>query len=834
MFCIVSESAHNAPDILHYQLEDVTPRLQELVDKVFPKNKVATGTISVTDPQSQQEKTHRFVTVKIDVNLHIAVPQVEHLEYDPLVRDVLKCGDIRPLGLLSNPSSLNSKQRHALRSITNLQRKWSERLAETVVGDGMLVNNLPAKSTQWSGVDYRYRKGFAPAQLTADYKSGAVFHEMKRLEFTFVEYKGFVTFFVDVDGRQYAVRSDKAEWLDMAHDPTNPLKGTVLEVFAEECWGYIQACGDLTQAQLNKNRRGDHWSHVSGVDRQNKETPDLTAWHKKYEDDTERLMAKGTATRRIIFLAESIFRMRFPYLAERVDNCVASLLRMGIPESIAKPRYGLWYNYCINGARPSRPTQGVMTLPHVDGENLALMMCAVFVYGSFNHHEKAWLVFWEAHLIIQLPPGVFIFYPSSLFTHFNINRDDFEIVTTADGSEPTPQTARPLHEDHLARPTCQITRIAQYTLNFVPDGAFWIDSLCVPGVKEMRKRAIHLMADTYRLTEKVIIFDAGIRTSLTAPLREVFLRITTLSWMQRVWTLQEAFLACDIYFELSDRLLPIQHLVDVYGSAAEPVDCALGTTVPRDFALFSCLTETLMLMFDKPEDETDATAGPLGVHVAKLLVEPDADGRMRAFLLDVRTLPTSIIVHARRAGRLSQPGFRWAPCALTALSVVVSGEQFGTAECTAEGLTTERKFSLIVLPDPVTLKRTDTAKDVLGPLTVVNPSSGATYADIGHDSMLGDESVPFNALVTVPGFLELLKHTTSMLPVVAVWLATPHAGMLWSREPVECQYVFNAGLSDMTSFMPTHGIRPLDDDAPTVVRGRFDSVRIKITVAAPC
>ncbi|KAI0752466.1 hypothetical protein C8Q80DRAFT_455554 [Daedaleopsis nitida] len=403
-------------------------------------------------------------------------------------------------------------------------------------------------------------------------------------------------------------------------------------------------------------------------------------------------------------------------------------------------------------------------------------------------------------------------------------------------------------EDGL--PICQITRIAQYARDFVPDGAFWIDSLCVPGVKEMRKQAIHLMADTYRRAEKVIVFDAGIRASPTAPLREVLLRITTSSWMQRVWTLQEAFLARDIYFELSDRLLPIQHLVDVYDSAAEPVDCALGTTVPRDFALFSCLTETLMLMFErttrtftfrdivtlldnratsKPEDETVAIAGLLGVDVAKLLAEPDADGRMRAFLLEVRTLPASIIVHAGRAGRLPQPGFRWAPRALTALSVVVSGEQFGTAECTPEGLTTDRKFSLIVLPEPVTLKRMDAAKDVLGPISVVNPSSGATYVIMGHDSMLGDESVPFNALVTVPGFLELLKHTPSMLPIVAVWLATPHAGMSWSREPVECQYLFNAGLSDMTSFMPTHGISPLDDDAPTVVQGRFDSVRIKIT-----
>lgn len=76
------------------------------------------------------------------------------------------------------------------------------------------------------------------------------------------------------------------------------------------------------------------------------------------------------------------------------------------------------------------------TKPHVDGKNLALMMCVVFVWGKhrrgfsnlvdltslqgdFKHEEKAWLVLWEAKVIIQLPPGIFLFYPSALFTHFN-------------------------------------------------------------------------------------------------------------------------------------------------------------------------------------------------------------------------------------------------------------------------------------------------------------------------------------------------------------------------------------------------------------------------------
>lgn len=39
--------------------------------------------------------------------------------------------------------------------------------------------------------------------------------------------------------------------------------------------------------------------------------------------------------------------------------------------------------------------------------------------GNFDHRRKAWLVIWEAGVIIEIPAGVFIAYPSSLFYHFN-------------------------------------------------------------------------------------------------------------------------------------------------------------------------------------------------------------------------------------------------------------------------------------------------------------------------------------------------------------------------------------------------------------------------------
>lgn len=41
--------------------------------------------------------------------------------------------------------------------------------------------------------------------------------------------------------------------------------------------------------------------------------------------------------------------------------------------------------------------------------------------GLFNSRETAWLVCWETGFAVEAPAGSFIFLPSALITHWNVN-----------------------------------------------------------------------------------------------------------------------------------------------------------------------------------------------------------------------------------------------------------------------------------------------------------------------------------------------------------------------------------------------------------------------------
>ena len=288
-------------------------------------------------------------------------------------------------------------------------------------------------------------------------------------------------------------------------------------------------------------------------------------------------------------------------------------------------------------------------------------------------------------------------------------------------------------------PTCQVARIADLTKRVLPesDGAFWMDSLCVPEVAHLRKHAIKLMADTYRDAAKVLVIDECIRRTCSEAKswEENMFRIATSGWMRRVWTLQEGVLARELYMNFiegpvlveernlllkvrpghmdsSHLHIPHQRGVEwLWGHALcclVPIlayrFCAQAGVTPanttarrREVAKLLELRSTT-----KPEDEIIAIAALLPLDVDALLAVPGPDvaqGRIRECLLQLREVSKRVVLHACTP-HLDLPNFRWAT---RSLSETIGGSSFdeATAVCTKNGLVGE--FFVAALEEPVSV-----------------------------------------------------------------------------------------------------------------------------------
>lgn len=310
-------------------------------------------------------------------------------------------------------------------------------------------------------------------------------------------------------------------------------------------------------------------------------------------------------------------------------------------------------------------------------------------------------------------------------------------------------------------PACQVARIASYARQVVPDGSFWIDALCIPESQHLRRQAIELMYQTYRSADKVIVFDKGIRAlcSRDTPLGEIVMRITTSRWMNRVWTLQEALLARELFFEFSDGLCSIRWLQghDRALSSAQlcfnrAIVAPLSGLTHRETYTFSDISALLHhRTTSQPVDETISVAGLLDVDITRLLVVEDVEARIRALFLELRTLPVHIMF-LPGCPLMRYPGFCWAPRTLTSIGPIPTSH--GTAFCTSNGLTTEQEFYVITFP---TVNPADTAfpPDEYDSFYIDLPSNQSAYGNGTNYSFPLRiprtepiyELLPFNAVV---------------------------------------------------------------------------------------
>ncbi|KAJ9602659.1 hypothetical protein H2200_012853 [Cladophialophora chaetospira] len=108
-------------------------------------------------------------------------------------------------------------------------------------------------------------------------------------------------------------------------------------------------------------------------------------------------------------------------------------------------------------------------------------------------------------------------------------------------------------------PDCQLRKLQDYVNGLYPERSqpvcFWIDTICVPREMNLRKRAIQLMADTYRGSDKVLVVDSWLRqTGFTGHPSLDLLIVKACTWGDRLWTLQESILAKrdQLHFQTDD------------------------------------------------------------------------------------------------------------------------------------------------------------------------------------------------------------------------------------------------------------------------------------------
>lgn len=130
-----------------------------------------------------------------------------------------------------------------------------------------------------------------------------------------------------------------------------------------------------------------------------------------------------------------------------------------------------------------------------------------------------------------------------------------------------------------ALPACQLARVQALVNKLLlrddeesnpnqADTPFWIDVLCCPRPKEYtsaKTMAIRAMRKTYEQAEQILVLDNDLADLSTfSSLLEIFGRIVASEWMQRLWTLQEGFVARGLSFQLGDGLMNIDMVDDIY------------------------------------------------------------------------------------------------------------------------------------------------------------------------------------------------------------------------------------------------------------------------------
>ncbi|ESK82731.1 het domain protein [Moniliophthora roreri MCA 2997] len=288
-------------------------------------------------------------------------------------------------------------------------------------------------------------------------------------------------------------------------------------------------------------------------------------------------------------------------------------------------------------------------------------------------------------------------------------------------------------------PLCQLRRIRDhilmvdktFQLGLCPEPEnmchFWLDTLCIPVSKDLktyRKKAITLMGRTYRDASAVLVLDRELREvdTRTTTLLEQLLWFVFSGWMRRLWTLQEAALASDLFIVMKDgpqrfvrfqdggilsankwkrtRLAAVPEASDLEKDILlyRELELLIQRRIPlvrylekvnvskeyqTPYQYLCAATERRCT--SKPEDEPLILATMMGQNVVRILAEDDVEMRMAIWHQEMRLIPSEIIFLHSDIRRLTKSPYRWAPASLMENEIAAPLYR-GIGVCDSKGL----------------------------------------------------------------------------------------------------------------------------------------------------
>lgn len=218
-------------------------------------------------------------------------------------------------------------------------------------------------------------------------------------------------------------------------------------------------------------------------------------------------------------------------------------------------------------------------------------------------------------------------------------------------------------------PECAVDFLASKIGSGANSKLAWIDSLCIPLEKRLRKMSIMGMNSVYSQAANTLVLDPELLHSNSANTRSMLLWITTAAWMQRMWTLPEGRLSQLRLVAFKDRVVRLAELIQ----DADKNEHENPVSSPLMSELFGLLFQSPNMLrhvhqslcfrtTSHREDEVPALAALFGINPSRILETKSLDERMALFWIALRekvNIPMNILF--LRGEKLPIPGLRWAP-----------------------------------------------------------------------------------------------------------------------------------------------------------------------------